>query len=609
MAGMCIIKELEKSKIIFKRTTKEKTIDFRFPVGLIKMKLGKDGSCLPVVFIFLFIFSINGEFVKTIYTAELRWDNVAPTMGPEGAKGLAICVYDRNAVPKTLDCEVEYFIDPVHGPFYAGIFKGQGTATGPLIYEFTVRLKTGFFRQIFSLSEKSLDGVGYSLNEQEDDFLNGRWFLSIYSEPYDYGAIRGQLLHQHFSYAKINDNHVLPKRNESQFVGSAGLAVSTYSYYHPRRKADFTIVHNVANPIGINIHRGNKDQIGPVDSSFVEFRSPVQEEISYIYQTEQAMLDNEQYININSFQYPLGEIRGQIHPIDYLPPVGFTARIDSLSVRPPTVTKARGCGLFSIDCTTMKLDYLIFHSVTKPTRAFMNFGSSKSNGNRIWELARAESPIYGSRILSAEEIISFYKEELYITVESFLFPVGEIRGQITDFYDFYAYLSGSQVVPPVTTSGMGCATFRLKERTAKGTIVDYDIHFQVSDPVNVNIEIMHGDLGSIGESLGVLDKHTSPAGGTDFFLTETEESFFGTQRTYVQIGDYSVVGGRPQIRGHIYQLANNCPFVTSIPEEEYEDNSSSSWDNYAIQGYIHWNSSLVLLPNLLLLLFAYLLFM
>ena len=52
----------------------------------------------------------------------------------------------------------------------------------------------------------------------------------------------------------------------------------------------------------------------------------------------------------------------------------------------------------------------------------------------------------------------------------------QIRGQIGVEYQFYSYLSGTNVVPPVTTSSVGCATFRL---SSNNQALDYDIHHSV----------------------------------------------------------------------------------------------------------------------------------
>jgi len=306
---------------------------------------------------------------------------------------------------------------------------------------------------------------------------------------------------------------------------------------------------------------------------------------------------------VNSLVHPNGEIRGQLQTIDQMPPVAFTTRLDGLSVQPNRVsTIARGCGLFSLDCLSLRLEYLVFHTVTTPTGAWMNLGDRYSDGIKLWPLARTRGPIYGSRLLTAEEVIAFYQQRLYITIESLVYPEGEIRGQISDTYSYYAYLTGTQLLPPVTTSSIGCATFRLDEETNKGRKLNYDVHFELAEAEEVSVELLNADIGLEGETIHSMGTTFSSVSGTDVFLTNTQVNLMGLEKTYVQVGEPTNPGGAGRLRGQIYHIVNPCPFLTSIPDNQPKT-PTSSWDRYEVPTYIEWNASATSVSPFLLLLF------
>lgn len=202
----------------------------------------------------------------------------------------------------------------------------------------------------------------------------------------------------------------------------------------------------------------------------------------------------------------------------------------------------------------------------------MNVGDRYSKGEKLWTLTRAQSPIYGSKSLNATEMKAFWQEVLFVTLVSEEFPEGEIRGQISGQFPYYAYLSGANVVPRRTTSSVGCATFRLAEETSLGRVLDYDVMFLLRrDLPPVSVELIHGDEGSVGVLKKQFFKSTSPSSGTDVLLSEKEASLFATGQMFIQVGQSTMFSGaNGEIRGQIYHTSSTCPFVTSIPEEPAE---------------------------------------
>ena len=539
---------------------------------------------------------VKGEFIKTVYTAVMSGANVTPSVGPEVAFGVAVCVYDRNSSPKELDCEVQFDLSSEFGPFTAGIYLGAVSSVGPLLYPFTVDLSTNHFRQVFqltSLSSSSFSSL-YTVKEQEIDFLNGDWYIEISSPLYLNGDLRGNLLHEHLIYARLKGQNMLPSPVNTT---ATALAIASYSL-SPSRSASFSISHSVSNPTQIQIRRGTSSEIGAQDSAFSgDISSPIiSSSIPYQSNTQDALEENDQYIQINSVSHNDGEIRGELNMIDYLPPVSFTARLDGLSVIPYSLTSSSGCALFSLDCSTQILTYFIYHTVSTPVSATINIGNQYESGPPLIQLDRAESPIYGSVEINSNTTILLYEQQLYITISSFLYPKGEIRGQVTDKYNYYSYITGTATLPPSTTSGLGCGTFRLAETTSSGRVLDYQILFNSKASVAMTVELMYGNPGAEGKSEFILNEHTSPAAGTDVYLTSTQEAWFGSSTMFVQIGDApSLFLSSPELRGQIYAVQNPCPIIIN---DTIPDRHTSSTHEYIIPSSFNWiNSSPSLLPS------------
>ena len=141
------------------------------------------------------------------------------------------------------------------------------------------------------------------------------------------------------------------------------------------------------------------------------------------------------------------------------------------------------------------------------------------------------SPIYGSVLLSDEEELLLYSRELFVLITSEQFPSGEIRGQITVDFDFWAYLSGTSVVSPVTTPAVGIATMTLQGDQNRR--VDYSIFHSVEFPLRVNINVARA--GSNGPLDIVFPSVFSPIRGDDIVLDDDELEAFATEGSYISI--------------------------------------------------------------------------
>jgi hypothetical protein len=336
----------------------------------------------------------------------------------------------------------------------------------------------------------------------------------------------------------------------------------------------FDITHSVAEPTGISVRWAEVGDNGPVELELSSWSSPVQQvKTQYSFAMENHFQADEQYLTIESTEYANGEIRGQLYPIDYLPPASYTARLDGYSVKPSVSTTGRGCAIFSINCKTKALEFLVFHSLTFATRVEIHSGAGGANGPLRHVLPRAQSPIYGSIDLTDQDISLLFRENLYLVVITPSHPEGEIRGQISQHFDYYAYLSGTTVLPPRTTSAVGCATFRLAEtHQAGGTVLDYEIMHDVADAVAV--EMHFGGDGQVGSTDFAYKKAESPISGfEDVLLSEYEvqEFTFGRMFTLVRSERFNDEDAG-ELRGQIIHLLEDpCP--------ELDTNSFTSYQN------------------------------
>jgi hypothetical protein len=106
--------------------------------------------------------------------------------------------------------------------------------------------------------------------------------------------------------------------------------------------------------------------------------------------------------------------------------IAFTARLEGRQVVPIINTRARGCAIFAYDCKAARLDYLVFHNVPSALSASIYAGAVGISGSLFFDLSRFENPIFGSRILTAEEEYLLYQKQLYVGITSLSFPTGEV---------------------------------------------------------------------------------------------------------------------------------------------------------------------------------------
>ncbi len=185
----------------------------------------------------------------------------------------------------------------------------------------------------------------------------------------------------------------------------------------------------------------------------------------------------------------------------------------------------------------------------------------------IFSLPRAQSPIYGIHRLDQTTFNLLIQNKLSFNIRSTTHPRGEIRGGITNYkYPFYAYLSGTRVVPTKrTTSAIGCATFRIMEELSDGTtVLDYDIQHNVFDPIGVDMFV--GPDGTEGEFNRQFIRTSSPVSGVNEYLDAATLNLFRTDRTFIQIRSNRFFDDdQGEIRGQVFHVLD-IPCSAPLPE-------------------------------------------
>ena len=219
---------------------------------------------------------------------------------------------------------------------------------------------------------------------------------------------------------------------------------------------------------------------------------------------------------------------------------------------PTVTTSSRGGGLFAYNCATKVLEYLIMHNVAGATGAFIGNGVKDEAGTPLFSLSNSQSPIFGSVLLSLQEELFLYTRGLFVLVASATSPSGEIRGQISEEYDWWAYLTGSGVVPSVSTSAVGLATMQLKGNANRA--LDYAIFHNVEFPLRATMNVAYE--GNNGQSNFAFKNVFSPIRGNDFLMDDDDLQAFTTDASYISItsSDYPFLG---EIRGQIHRI-NPC---------------------------------------------------
>ncbi|UCD17136.1 MAG: CHRD domain-containing protein [Candidatus Zixiibacteriota bacterium] len=187
--------------------------------------------------------------------------------------------------------------------------------------------------------------------------------------------------------------------------------------------------HTVSDPVGAHIHLGAACVSGPIQFPFASAASPIVETWSLSPSDVANLFAGELYINIHSNAFPGGEIRGQLD-IDNSFTYDFALNESQAMACGGTGSAALGQCMIAVSPKSKMATIEITHDVTDPIDGHIHLGEPCASGPVQFPFSSAVSPISEVWTVTADDLISLLREELYVNIHSTEFPSGEIRGQI-----------------------------------------------------------------------------------------------------------------------------------------------------------------------------------
>lgn len=233
------------------------------------------------------------------------------------------------------------------------------------------------------------------------------------------------------------------------------------------------------------------------------------------------------------------------------------------------------------------MEYIVMHNVANITGIVFGGGEAGQQGTPLWSARTFRTPVFGSRILSPEEEFLLYSNQLYVLITSTDFPAGELIGYYTTDFDWVAYLSGTNIVPPISTPAAGCAIFRLTatEGSEATNQLNYEIFHSVQLPLQAFLQVAYE--GSNGPVDRIFESVFSPIRGNDIILDDDELEALTVNALYVTVTseDFPLFG---EVRGQIRRISpcnpqsDNLLSITrgsigvDVPSAYYQPGAGSS---------------------------------
>lgn len=490
---------------------------------------------------------------------------VSPCQSQNSNRGAGGCIINRGGSPTSIRCEivhtVEDFVDIT-------IQEGAPGSNGRVIHHFTESEFFGFFRgeivrSTWYLTEDDND-------VEENSFLNGNWFVLITSDSCPNGALRGQFTSEYNIASLLRGfNEVPPISSPDQ-----GYALGYYNPDPSSRTLETFIEHTLQEATTGSLNRGAALTKGEEIDEYLNTDPPITGNIQLNEDLEDDLYAGNLYFNIRSQNFPSGEIRDQLHVIDAIPAINYGFVLDSsqLVPQPSNPSTSKGYAIFSVNCDTAKAEYMIVHNVPNPQTVELYFGADGEEGIFLHVLNGITSPIMGNITLSSAEYVSLLGNNLYIQIRSEEqtgdFPI--IRGQIVNQYNYYAYISGTQEVPIVTTAAKGLALLNVNSNDAS-----YVIHHDNVNSVQ-SVRLFDGMVGVNGDSITTISSSSSSTITGSFSLGGNEATRLFSGETYISISSSLYPSG--EIRGQVYSMFGVCSFPPVVPPPEISvvENSPSS---------------------------------
>eukprot|EP00276_Gloeochaete_wittrockiana_P024134 CAMPEP_0184364862 /NCGR_PEP_ID=MMETSP1089-20130417/146212_1 /TAXON_ID=38269 ORGANISM="Gloeochaete wittrockiana, Strain SAG46.84" /NCGR_SAMPLE_ID=MMETSP1089 /ASSEMBLY_ACC=CAM_ASM_000445 /LENGTH=559 /DNA_ID=CAMNT_0026705887 /DNA_START=41 /DNA_END=1717 /DNA_ORIENTATION=+ len=460
----------------------------------------------------------SARWTETVYTSTLTAQQVIPTVVNGTNTGVGIFQYIGTNPPQ-LSFELQHnILDALK----ISIWSGRRGTIGTLLYEFEGPFGLNY-KNVLDFTSVSL----FTSDEQVAQFFDGILYVFITSTTYPNGAIRGQIEHRDRAYVRLDAQNTIPPSTGSS---ATGLGVATFTA--TKRTLNFDILHDVQNPTGATLHTGAANQVGTNIYDFETGTSPIFSHVDLTVSEKPQWLRDDLYINVNSASNPDGDARGQIYPIDYPNDITFSAVLGSPD-------SGFGLSILGYDCLERTLSFGVVHNLgTQRVR----IGDLSDDGGSVYDSDNfnviPNSPYYGSVTLTTNQEASLLEGK-------FAIELGGAAEAYNTEYTHYAYLTGSNVVPPISTAAIGISVLRINDPK-----IDFLVVFDNVPIGAVTVDLYDGTEGTNGDLIRtVFDSTEDGNSNTNSFEVSVE-------LTAAQIADLK--------RGNLYLTVNTASFPFGV---------------------------------------------
>lgn len=403
-----------------------------------------------------------------------------------------------------------------------------------------------------------------------DALLAGELYINVHTADHPGGEIRGQIT----LLPGITFDASFSGDQENPAVSTSGSALGIVTIWPELTELEYYIVYDsLSGPVsGAHFHQAAFGANGGVVIDMSDNISPTGNYISgttlLTVDILNTLLEGGYYMNLHTAVNPGGEIRGQVYPYAR---EGYIIELNGGQEVPAVTTSGGGVGLVSIDRDETSAHYMFVVNGLEGTFSAAHFHNAGPgvNGGVIYDITDSFNDFGGADgywdadsnpAFDASPL--FRSGKVYANVHTSAHQGGEIRGNVirssnlfgelpfdphfSDHLLLAAMISGTEVVPPVTTTAIGLATlyFDADKTKAKINITATGL----SGPIT-GVDIYEGDFGSNGTVLYSLVNVGNRVQMDITNITALELTSIMNNATYVSIKTAAHPDG--EIRGQL----------------------------------------------------------